>query len=72
MHVSWITLIEDTRFCSHVVTAYSVPFFFRILSPLNSLDPLLYISLHPLLSVEFPTFSSTVSSDNMFREISTL
>ena len=73
IHVPWLTLIEHTLspVLSHVATAYSAPFFFRILSPLHARAPLLYISLYPLLW-EFPTFSSTVSSDNMFREISAL
>jgi hypothetical protein len=84
IHVLYLTCFQHLCALAHLDRAYHVSgsapmsprhilprFFFRILSPLHALDPLLYISLHPLLW-EFPTFSSTVSSDNMFREISTL
>jgi hypothetical protein len=84
IHVLYLTCFQHLCALAHLDRAYHVSgsdpmsprhilprFFFRILSPLHDLAPLLYISLHPLLW-EFPTFSSTVSSDNMFREISTL
>jgi hypothetical protein len=84
IHVIYLTCFQHLCALAHLDRAYHVSgsalmsprhilprSFFRILSPLHALAPLLYISLHPLLW-EFHTFSSTVSSDNMFREISTL